>query len=184
VVRLFVVVIVLFSLSVLFVVEWFSTSCAERAFCFRDQYFVVDCTGFKIAGSYGKLLFLPITLSIVNAPRIIDIPDPHEVTNHPPLIVAHTPGTSDLRNSPFNWYFCGLCLSVSPCLWNINNKRGFFFSFRIPKISTRNESDTRSFHRRFSAQHHTRIQRPMGHSCHVMKAGCLLTCIKILNLLP
>ncbi len=56
VVRLFVVVVVVFSLSVLFVAEWFSTSCAERAFCFRDQYFVADCTGFKIAGSYGKLL--------------------------------------------------------------------------------------------------------------------------------
>jgi hypothetical protein len=24
----------------------------------------------------------------------------------------------------------------------------------------------------------------MGHSCQVMKAGCLLTCIKVLNLLP
>ncbi len=54
VVRLFVVVV--FSLSVLFVAEWFSTSCAERAFCFRDQYFVADSTGFKIAGSHGKLL--------------------------------------------------------------------------------------------------------------------------------
>jgi hypothetical protein len=55
VVRLFVVVVV-FSLSVLFVAEWFSTSCAELAFCFRNQYFVTNCTGFKIVGSYGKLL--------------------------------------------------------------------------------------------------------------------------------
>jgi len=50
----------------------------------------------------GNSYFLLITLSIVNAPRIINIPDPHEVIDHPPLIVAHTPGTSDLRNSPFN----------------------------------------------------------------------------------
>jgi hypothetical protein len=55
VVRLFIVVVV-FSLSVLFVAKWFNTSCAELAFCFRDQYFVTDCTRFKIAGSYGKLL--------------------------------------------------------------------------------------------------------------------------------
>jgi hypothetical protein len=88
-------------------------SYAERAFCFRDQYFVVDCTGFKIADSYGKLLlFSTVTLSIVNAPHTVDIPDPHEVIDHPPLIVAHTPGTSDLRNSPFNLYFCGVSLSL------------------------------------------------------------------------
>ncbi len=55
VVRVFVVVV--FSLSILFVAEWFDTNCAELAFCFRDQYFVTDCTGFKIASSYGKLLF-------------------------------------------------------------------------------------------------------------------------------
>ncbi len=61
----------------------------------------------------NSFYFLPITLSIVNAPRIIDIPDPHEVTDRPPLIVAHTPGTSDLRNSPFNLYLCGLSLSLS-----------------------------------------------------------------------
>jgi hypothetical protein len=62
----------------------------------------------------NSFYFLPITLSIVNAPRIIDIPDPHEVTDHPPLLVAHTPGTSDWRNSPFNLVFCGLSLSMSP----------------------------------------------------------------------
>jgi len=58
VVRLFVVVVivVVFSMSILFVAEWFSMSCAKLAFCFRDQYFVADCTSFKIAGSYGKLL--------------------------------------------------------------------------------------------------------------------------------
>jgi len=44
------------SMFVLFVVEWLSTSCAELAFCFWDQYFVADCTGFKIADSHGKLL--------------------------------------------------------------------------------------------------------------------------------
>ncbi len=98
----------------------------------------------------NSFYFLPITLSIVNAPRIIDILDPHEVTDHPPLIVAHTPRTSDLRNSPFNLYFYGLSLSLSPCLLNITNKRGFFFSFRFPDISTCNESNTRSFHRRFN----------------------------------
>jgi hypothetical protein len=54
VVRLFVVV--MFFLSILFVSKWFSTSCAELAFCFWDQYFVADCIRFKIAGSYGKLL--------------------------------------------------------------------------------------------------------------------------------
>jgi nucleobase transporter 1/2 len=51
----------------------------------------------------NSFYFLPITLSIVNAPRIIDIPDPHEVTD---------PGTSDLRNSPFHLYICGLSLSL------------------------------------------------------------------------
>jgi len=132
----------------------------------------------------NSFYFLPIMLSIVNAPRIINILDLHEVTDHPPLMVAHIPGTSDLRNSPFNLYFYGLSLSVSPCFLNITNKRGFFFSFRFPEISTCNESNTRSFHHKFNAQHHTRIQRPMGHSCQVMKAGCLLTCIKVLNLLP
>ncbi len=132
----------------------------------------------------NSFYFLPITLSIVNAPRIIDIPDPHEVTDHPPLILAHTPGTSDLRNSPFNLYFCGLSLSL--CLRafeSLITNEDFFFSFRFAEISTRNESDTRSLHRRLSAQHHTRIQRPMGHSCQVMKAACLHTCIKVLNLL-
>jgi hypothetical protein len=132
----------------------------------------------------NSFYFLPITLSIVNAPRIVDIPDLHEVTDYPPLIVAHTPGTSDLKNSPFNLYF-SVSLSLCLCAFEtlITNK-DFFFSFRFPEISTRNESDTKSFHRRFSAQHHTRIQQPMGHSCQVMKAGCLLTCIKVLNLLP
>jgi len=61
----------------------------------------------------NSFYFLLITLSIVNAPRIINIPDPHEVTNHPPLIVAHTPRTSNLRNSPFNLYFYGLFLCDS-----------------------------------------------------------------------
>jgi len=57
-VRLFVVVVVVvvFSLSILFVLKWFSMSCAELVFCFRDQYFVANYTGFKIVGSYGKLL--------------------------------------------------------------------------------------------------------------------------------
>jgi len=75
----------------------------------------------------NSFYFLMITLSIVNAPRIIDIPDPHEVTNHPPLIVAHTPRTSNLRNFPFNLYFYGLSLYLFPCLLNIINKRGFIF---------------------------------------------------------
>jgi hypothetical protein len=54
-VRLFVIV-VMFFLSVLFVTKWFNTSCVKLAFCFQDQYFVIDYTGFKIASSYGKLL--------------------------------------------------------------------------------------------------------------------------------
>jgi len=132
----------------------------------------------------NSFYFLLITLSIINAPRIIDILDPHEVIDHPPLIVAHTPGTSNLRNSPFNLYFYSVSLFFSSCLLNIINKRAFFSSFRFPEISTYNESDTRSFHCRFNVQHHTRIQWPMGHSCQVMKVGCLLTCIKVLNLLP
>jgi len=126
----------------------------------------------------NSFYFLLIMLSIINAPRIIDIPDSHEVTDHPPLIVAHTPETSDLRNFPFNLYFYDLFLCLSPCLLNITNKRGIFFSFRFLEISTCNESDIRSFHCRFSAQQHTRIQRPMGHNCQVMKAGCLLTCTR------
>jgi hypothetical protein len=61
----------------------------------------------------NSFYFLPIMFSIVNAPRIIDIPNPHEVTDHPPFIIAHTLGTSDLRNSPFNLYFYGVSLSLS-----------------------------------------------------------------------
>ncbi len=171
VLRLFVVVAV-FSLSVLFVAEWFSTSCTERAFCFWDQYFVADCTGFKIAGSYGKLLLFSADHAF-----------------HRQCSSYHRHSWPAWGNRSRNlWleefsiplvHLRSLSVSLSPCLWNIINERGFFRSFLFAEISTRNESYTRSLHRRLSAQHHTWIQWPMGHSCQVMKAACLLTCIKV-----
>ncbi len=181
VVRLFVVVVivVVFSLLSCLLQSDLARVVQSSFFVFGINTLLQIILGSRLLVVMGNsFYFLLITLSIVNAPRIIDIPDPHEVTDHPPLIVTHTPETSDLRNSPFNLYFYDLCVCLSSCLLNITNKRGFFFSFRFPEISTCNESDTRSFHCKFSAQHHTQIQRPMGHSCQVMKASCLLTCTR------
>ncbi len=186
VVRLFVVFVVVFSLSVLFVAEWFSTSCAERTFCFRDQYFVADCTGFKIAGSYGKLLLFSADHAFHRQCSSYRRHSWPAWGNRLSTSYSST-HSRNLRLEEFSIQLVLLGLSLSLCLCafeTLITNKDFFFSFRFPEISTRNESDTKSFHRRFSAQHHTRIQQPMGHSCQVMKAGCLLTCIKVLNLLP
>jgi hypothetical protein len=133
--------------------------------------------GSRLPAAMGNsFYFLPITLSIVNAPRIVDIEDPHEVGVWPCFFFP----------PPFLFSFLA---HIPPYLHpsflpSIKQQRWLVPTHPCAEICARNEGNAGSFHRWFSPKHHSWLQWHMGHSCQVNeKPHLFFWCLKPPSLL-
>jgi hypothetical protein len=133
--------------------------------------------GSRLPAAMGNsFYFLPITLSIVNAPRIVDIEDPHEVGVWPCFFFP----------PPFLFSFLA---HIPPYLHpsflpSIKQQRWLVPTHPCAEICARNEGNAGSFHRWFSPKHHSWLQWHMGHSCQARQSYCHCPCYSHCGLGP
>jgi len=92
----------------------------------------------------NSFYFLPVILSIVNSPRIMDIGEPHEVV------------TTTVVPSPV---LCIVSFSSLICY----HACAYWIRMLLVEVCPRNESHPRSLDRWLSSQHRSRLQRLMEH---------------------
>lgn len=101
----------------------------------------------------NSFYFLPVILSIVNSPRIMNIGEPHEV-------VATTVGSSPVL---YNFSFSSLMCHHACVYW---------ICTLLVEVCPRNESDPRGLDRWLSSQHRSRLQWLVEHR-HKVWSWCL-----------